>query len=70
MAHVPEHEEGSGLGWYTKRNARHPFYPPLGLNAGLLLIDVSSSKIKYMNNLESPVNHEKNHHDILESVQE
>lgn len=39
MAHVPEHQVGSGMGWYTKTNARHPFYPPLGLNAGLLLID-------------------------------
>merc|ERR1712004_430463 len=38
MGMVVEHENDSGLTWYA-RFARHPYYPPQGLNAGLLFVN-------------------------------
>ncbi|CAL8095505.1 unnamed protein product [Orchesella dallaii] len=36
---VPEHEVPS-IGWYN-RFAQHPFYPPLGLNTGVMLMNLT-----------------------------
>ena len=41
MGMVVEHENDSGLTWYA-RFARHPYYPPQGLNAGLLFVNAES----------------------------
>lgn len=35
----PEHEDGN-VGWYN-RFARHPFYGPLGVNSGVMLMNLT-----------------------------
>lgn len=38
-AMAPEHEDQS-VGWYN-RFSRHPFYPPLGVNSGVMLMNLT-----------------------------